>query len=158
MKSKKLTKFEELVSDEKSNWLEKALWRKTNKKWLDQSAKVALNVLEALSEKGWSQKRLAEEMKVSSQQINKIVKGKQNLTFETVAKIEVALNISLVQITDYRRESVVKKPVNIFAQQSIEEFKPIAKIPSPNFKYTPKAKLTIVYTKTGTGSDYRIPA
>lgn len=109
MKSDKIIKFEKLISEENSLWLEKALWRKENKKWLDQSAKIAVSVLEALSDKGWSQRKLAEEMQVSSQQINKIVKGQQNLTFETVAKIESALNISLMQILNYSKSPSAAK-------------------------------------------------
>ena len=69
---------------------------------MDQSSKVAINVLEALRIKGLSQKDLAAKMNVSAQQINKIIKGKQNLTFETVAKLEDALEISLMEIIDFK--------------------------------------------------------
>lgn len=108
MKTKNLENFQKLISNEESGWLNKFLHYKANKKWLDNSSKVAVNVLEALKEKKMSQKDLAEKMKVSAQQINKIVKGRQNLTFETVGKLEVALGISLMEIIDSKQANEIK--------------------------------------------------
>ena len=76
--NERLDKFEKLVSDKPSNFLSKLAYYKANKKWIDQSSKVAINVLEALSQKGLSQKDLAQKMNVSAQQVNKIIKGKRN--------------------------------------------------------------------------------
>ena len=50
--NERLEKFAKLVSNEPSNFLAKLDHYKTNKKRLDQSAKVAVNVLEALKDKG----------------------------------------------------------------------------------------------------------
>lgn len=108
MKTKNLENFQKLVSNEKSGWLDKFLHYKANKKWLDYSSKVAVNVLEALKTRGMSQRELAEKMKVSAQQINKIVKGQQNLTFETVGKLEIALGITLMEIVDFKFASEIK--------------------------------------------------
>lgn len=47
-------------------------------------------------------------MNVSAQQVNKIIKGKQNLTFETVGKLETALEISLMEIIDYKPITEIK--------------------------------------------------
>ena len=41
MKTENLKNFEKLVSNEKSGWLEKAIWRDKNEAWLDNSAKIA---------------------------------------------------------------------------------------------------------------------
>ena len=78
--NQKLENFEKLVSNDTSSFLSKFAYYKANKKWLDQSSNIAINVLLSLKQKGWSQKQLAENMKVSAQQINKIVKefGKIN--------------------------------------------------------------------------------
>lgn len=100
--SDRLEKFEKLVSNEPSNFLLKLEYYRTNKKWLDKSAMVAVNVLEALKTKGLSQKDLAQKMNVSAQQVNKILKGQQNLTFETISKLETALEISLIEIIDFK--------------------------------------------------------
>ena len=44
------------------------------------------------------QPTLAEEMGVTPQYISKVVKGKENLTLETIAKIEEVLGIKLVEV------------------------------------------------------------
>ena len=46
-----------------------------------------------------TQRKLAEKMGVSPQYINKVVKGKENLTLETIAKIEDVLGITLIEVT-----------------------------------------------------------
>ncbi|SHM41020.1 helix-turn-helix domain-containing protein [Flavobacterium xanthum] len=106
--NERLDKFEKLVSDKPSSFLSKLAYYKANKKWIDQSSKVAINVLEALSQKGLSQKDLAKKMNVSAQQVNKIIKGKQNLTFETISKLETALEISLIEVIEYKPVAEIK--------------------------------------------------
>ncbi|MEI6595881.1 MAG: helix-turn-helix transcriptional regulator, partial [Bacteroidota bacterium] len=49
-----------------------------------------------LRAKNISQKELAEKIGVSPQHVNKIVKGRETLTLETISKLEVALEISLL--------------------------------------------------------------
>ncbi len=90
------------IASGKSGWLEKAKKRQANKAWLKHSQKIAVKVLRTLREnksnnEGVSkQTELASALGVSPQQINKIVKGKENLTLETISKLEQALNISLI--------------------------------------------------------------
>lgn len=108
MKTKNLENFQKLVSNEKSGWLDKFLYYKANQKRLDNSSKVAVNVLEALRARKMSQKDLALKMNVSAQQINKIVRGQQNLTFGTIGKLEEALGITLMEIVDFNSASNIK--------------------------------------------------
>jgi ribosome-binding protein aMBF1 (putative translation factor) len=108
MKTKNLENFQKLVSNEESGWLDKFLHYKANQKKLDNSSKVAVNVLEALRDKKMSQKDLAEKMNVSAQQINKIVRGQQNLTFGTIGKLEDALDITLMEIIDFKPVNKIK--------------------------------------------------
>jgi ribosome-binding protein aMBF1 (putative translation factor) len=104
--SKNLENFLNLVSNESSGWLEKAQWREDNKQWLDRSAKIAIKILSILRNNRKenrlpnSQKDLAELMGVSPQQVNKMVKGTENLTLETISKIEKALGIQLMEISE----------------------------------------------------------
>ena len=79
-----------------SGWIDEAKERQKNKAWLKHSQKIAINVLSALREKNIKQTQLAVLLGVSAQQVNKIVKGKENLTLETISKIELALNIKLL--------------------------------------------------------------
>ena len=101
MKTEEITNFEKLVSHEKSGWLEKAQWREDNQAWLDKSALIAMKVLRAISDQNTSQKKLAEKMKVSAQYVNKIVKGSENLSLETISKLETALGILLIEVIGF---------------------------------------------------------
>jgi ribosome-binding protein aMBF1 (putative translation factor) len=88
-------KLLKLSSDRPSDWKAKAKWRRDNRAWLRKSQVIALMVLNALEEQKLSQKDLAERMKISPQQISKIVKGHENLTLETISKLEIALGIKI---------------------------------------------------------------
>ena len=90
-----LNKLNKLASNS-SKWKEEAQKRKENRDWQKHSQKIAIKVLKVIREKGIKQKQLAEMIGVSAQQINKIVKGSENLTLMTIAKIENALNIELL--------------------------------------------------------------
>lgn len=97
--NERLQKFLGLVSEEVSGFEEKALWRIKNKDWLEKSALIAIKILRALKEQQLSQKELAEKMQVSAQYISKIVKGSENLSLETISKLELALNIRLIEVS-----------------------------------------------------------
>ena len=101
MKTEEIINFDKLVSPEKSGWLEKAQWREDNQIWLDKSALIAMKVLRAISDQNTSQKKLAEKMKVSSQYVNKVVKGSENLSLETISKLETALGIQLIEVVGF---------------------------------------------------------
>ena len=127
MKSESLTNFEKLVCDEKSGWLEKALWMRENEAWLEKSGSIAIKVLMAIDAQGTSQKELAEKMGVSAQYVNKIVKGNENLSLETISKLEVALGIQLIEIVGYGQSIVYKdiKSVAKSAKRSRTKEKPV---------------------------------
>ena len=90
-----IDKLNKLASNN-SKWIEEAKIRRENRVWQKHSQKIAIRVLKAIREKGIKQKQLAEMIGVSPQQINKIVKGSENLTLQTIAKLENALNIELI--------------------------------------------------------------
>jgi len=81
-----------------STWMAEALWFEENKRWLDRSAEIALCVLTALQEKHMAQKDLAAVMGVSSQYVSKILKGTENLTLETISKLEHALGVNILTV------------------------------------------------------------
>ena len=91
-------KIDNLLSKEPSRWMEKALRDEANEAWLERSSNIALRILGALQATGMSQKELAEQIGVSPQQVNKIVKGRENLTLETIVKLEGALGIVLLML------------------------------------------------------------
>lgn len=97
-----LEKINEIASKELSSWKEEAIERRKNRSWTDRSSKIAVRILREIrkqkTENGMSQKMLAKKMGVSPQYINKVVKGKENLTLETISKIEDVLGITLLEI------------------------------------------------------------
>lgn len=91
-------KLDQIVSRVPSQWEEKARWRKANRVWLKKSAQIAIKILATLRERKMSQKSLAELMSTSPQYINRLLSGRENLTLETISKIEVLLNTELISI------------------------------------------------------------
>ena len=95
-KTNKLPKA--LKNVNKSKWLESAKWDIENEEWLDLSFEIALRVYSCLSELGKTQRWLADELDCSPQYVGKILKGKENLTLQTIIKLEKALNIHLITL------------------------------------------------------------
>jgi transcriptional regulator with XRE-family HTH domain len=60
--------------------------------------------LKRLDEINMTQKELAFLLKVSPQQVSKWVKGNENLTLETISKLEVALNIDLLYVAGFEEK------------------------------------------------------
>ena len=79
-----------------SRWREKAEWRNQNKSWLRFSQLVAIRMLEKMDADGLTQKVLAERLGCSQQYVSKILKGQENLSIETISKIEAALSLELL--------------------------------------------------------------
>jgi transcriptional regulator with XRE-family HTH domain len=55
-------------------------------------------MLDKMESMGMTQKSLAEIMGCSQQYVSKILKGKENLSLETLSKIESALGIAILQV------------------------------------------------------------
>lgn len=83
---------------EKSQWMAQAEARQKERMWKKRSQQIALNVLDYLHESKMSQKVFAERMAVSPQIVNKWLKGSENLTLETICKIETVLGFDLIEI------------------------------------------------------------
>lgn len=84
-----------------SKWRESAEWRKANKQWLRKSQKIALAILNCMDIIDMNQKQLADKMDVSSQYVSKILKGSENLSLETISKIESVLNTELISVNSF---------------------------------------------------------
>ena len=80
----------------KTEWREKAQWRRNNRRWLKYSGYIALKVMSRLEEMHISQKDLADMMRCSPQYVSKLLKGSENLTLETISKLEDNLNLDLL--------------------------------------------------------------
>lgn len=91
-----IEKLREHESATISNWRDEAEQRRQNKVWLRYSQSIAMLMLDKMEDLGMSQKALATRMNVSQQYISKILKGHENLSLETLAKIEDALHIKIL--------------------------------------------------------------
>lgn len=96
-------KLANIVSKEPSKWFEDVKWRIENRAWLRRSQSIALKILLRLDEINITQKELAERMGVSAQMVNKLVKGSENITLETISKLEKALGMELIQVNGYEK-------------------------------------------------------
>ena len=91
-----IQKLSEHQSSTPSRWREEAEFRVANKSWLRYSQHIAMLMLGKMEELGLTQKLLAEKMGCSQQYVSKILKGRENLSIETLCKIEMALELSLL--------------------------------------------------------------
>lgn len=73
--------------------------------WMEYSQQIALEVLETLSQRNITQKAFAEQLEVTPQAVNKWLRGKENFTIETIAKVEKALGIRLITIGSHPAEN-----------------------------------------------------
>lgn len=83
--------------------VKKLKYRVANKKWLDYSAQIAMRIDAIIDEKiDFNQISLADALKVSPQQVSKILKGEQNLTLKTIGNLSDALGIELISFPAYK--------------------------------------------------------
>jgi len=91
-------KFDALVSTKTSDWHKDVNERISNKAWQDKAFDIALKVIRHMGVNKISQVRLADDMGMKAQSLNRILQGKENLTLETICRFESALNIKLIQV------------------------------------------------------------
>ncbi len=111
----KMRRIAQPVSEESR---QEAEYRQENRDWLLKSAQIALAVRRELRNQGISQQELAERMKVSPQYVGKLLKGKDNLTLATIAKMEKALGCTLIRVQgmpDYQENAVRQTAMYVFS-------------------------------------------
>lgn len=92
-----LKKLEAYSSPTPSSWRKEAEERQANMEWLRYSQMIAMKMLDRMEELGLTQKKLAERMGCSQQYVSKVLRGKENLSLETLCKIENTLDLHIVQ-------------------------------------------------------------
>lgn len=98
MKRSTLNILESHQSETPSHWKEEACWRRGNAAWLRKSQMIATSVLLKMRDLKMTQQALATKTGYTQQYISKILKGKENLTLETISRLEDALEISLIVV------------------------------------------------------------
>ncbi len=92
-----ISRLKEHESTTPSRWRENAEWRMENKSWLRYSQRIAMMMLDRMEELGLTQKSLAVKMGCSQQYISRVLKGTENLSIETISKIEFALELEILE-------------------------------------------------------------
>lgn len=96
-------KLKKITNEKPSMWKDKAKFRRNNPWLREYSSKIARRILSVIEDrKDLSQIKLAETLDVSPQQINKIVKGQENMTLETIYKLSKALDFELISFPEYK--------------------------------------------------------
>lgn len=67
------------------------------KDWVEYSQLIATAMSKRMVELGLTQQMLAEKMNCTQQYISKVLKGKKNMSLETICKIENALGIEIIR-------------------------------------------------------------
>ena len=91
-----IEKLRQYKSPTSGNWREAAVERRLNRDWLRHSRSIAISMHEKMREEGISQTELADRMGCNQQYVSKLLKGCENLTLETISKIEGALNLKIL--------------------------------------------------------------
>ena len=65
--------------------------------WMLHSQTIATIMSNRMEELGMTQRALAEKMNCTQQYVSKVLKGRENLSLETLCKIENALDIKILQ-------------------------------------------------------------
>lgn len=93
--------MERAIEIVKKNQVESVCWQKeavedrNNWAWKKYSMQIALKVRSKMKADGMTQCALASKLGCTQQYVSLILKGKENLTLETIAKLESALQINL---------------------------------------------------------------
>ena len=88
--------LEEHQSETPAKWREDAQWHRENHDWLRYSQRIAILLLFYMKRAGPTQAAMAERIGCTQQYVSKLLKGTENLTNETIAKIERATNQKLM--------------------------------------------------------------
>ena len=90
--------LESKASNTPSKLHERVEWRRKNRGWLKKSQMIALAIMTEMDEKRITQRELAKRLDVTPQYVNKILRGKENLSIETIDRFEKALGVELMSI------------------------------------------------------------
>ena len=80
-----------------SRWRDNAQWRKDNEFWLTYAQHITILFLRRMEEQSVTQVELARRMGCTQQYVSNLLKGSSNMTLETIARLEKALDLDLLK-------------------------------------------------------------
>ena len=105
--------------EESTQWRERAEWRRANRTWIRRSQDIAVQMLSQMEKLHLTQGALAERMGCSQQYVSKVLKGQENLSLETICKIEDALDLVLLVRPTRKYELLDDDPGVMVADDSL---------------------------------------
>lgn len=99
------------VTKTATRWKVRAKDDRIKRRKITRAQRFALSLLEYMDTHNLKQKDLAEKMDVSPQQVSKILRAKENLTFETIDKIEDALQVDIPAPFIQEKKNIISKKV-----------------------------------------------
>ena len=98
-------------SSKKGDWEQKARFEEENRRWLDRSYAIAIELLEEIHQGRIDREGLRKELDCSRQYLSKLLKGKENLTLRTISKLEKASGKALMHVVGEERFEKEDGPV-----------------------------------------------
>lgn len=95
-------KIEKVVRSKNKTSVHQQIDDLVSKEWMGYSFQIARRVIAQLKEKDISQIKLAFDLNVKPQRISKILKGRENLTLETIYNLSKSLNCDLITFPPYK--------------------------------------------------------
>lgn len=83
-------------SETPSGWKSEAEWRRKNKAWLRHLQHIAVKVLLFMKQKQLTQNFMAQRLGCTQQYVSKNIKGKENMSLETLTKLEQTMGIQII--------------------------------------------------------------
>lgn len=97
MKETTLKFLERNLSSEPSTFVEEAKWKQDNEVWLKWSQGIAMKIIGYMQEHKLSRADIAARLRCSPQYVSKILSGRTNFSFKSIAEIERCLGIHFVE-------------------------------------------------------------
>ncbi len=92
------SKLAEIAQPRSKEEIRDAKFRKENRAWLKLSQQIALAIHYYLRISGMTQRQLAQRLDVTPVYVNKLLKGGENLTLESIARIQQAIDQEIISI------------------------------------------------------------
>ena len=98
MKSKAIKFLESHQSETGSQFVKDAQWRKENESWLKWSRQLAVSLVGYMQDHKMKRADLARALNVSPPYVSRLLSGKENLSFKSIANIEEKLGINCMSV------------------------------------------------------------
>ncbi len=83
-----------------SRFVENAKFRQENRTWLNWSRQVALSLIRYMEDENLTRQTLAARLNVTPQYVSKLLSGKVNFSFKSVAELEEKLGLHLLAVAE----------------------------------------------------------